>query len=65
LLFSLLCQVLPHLFSHAQSPEEGVRNMVSECLGTLSNLHPPRVIGALKDLADKGTQHGMWTEGGG
>lgn len=51
-------QVLPHLFSHAQSPEEGVRNMVSECLGTLSNLHPPRVIGALKDLADKGTEHG-------
>jgi cullin-associated NEDD8-dissociated protein 1 len=47
-------QVLPHLFRHAENSEEGVRNMVAECLGTLSNLDPPKVIGALRSLNDHG-----------
>ena len=41
-------EVLPYLFQHAQQAEEGVRNMVAECLGTLANIDPATVFGALK-----------------
>ncbi|CAM9970460.1 unnamed protein product [Ascophyllum nodosum] len=43
-------QVLPHLFKHCTSEEEGVRNMVAECLGALTCMHPKRLIPDLMEL---------------
>ncbi len=39
--------VLKILFTHCRDPEEGVRNMVAECLGNLSKLLPDQAIPAL------------------
>lgn len=43
-------QVLPHLFQHCTSDEEGVRNMVAECLGALTTMHPQRLVPELLKL---------------
>lgn len=45
-----LRQVLPHLFQHCTSDEEGVRNMVAECLGALTNMHPDWLVPELVKL---------------
>ena len=43
-----LDKVLALLFSHAESEEEGVRNVVAECVGRLALLEPERLLPALK-----------------
>lgn len=43
-------QVLPHLFKHCTDEEEGVRNMVAECLGALTSMHPLRLVPELIKL---------------
>jgi len=43
-------QVLPHLLKHCESAEEGVRNMVAECLGALITMHPEVIVPALTNL---------------
>lgn len=47
---SVLVKVLPHLFQHCTSDEEGVRNMVAECLGALTTMHPQRLVPELMKL---------------
>ncbi|CAI5478422.1 unnamed protein product [Closterium sp. Yama58-4] len=42
-------KVLALLFTHSESEEEGVRNVVAECLGRLSLIDPPRLVPALKE----------------
>jgi len=61
-------EVLPYLFQHTQCPEEGVRNMVAECLGALANIDPKTVFAALGEHAKEGgkegggaDQHTRWT----
>lgn len=36
------------LFSHCECPEEGTRNVVSECLGKLTLIDPPNLLSNLK-----------------
>ena len=36
------------LFSHCECPEEGTRNVVSECLGKLTLMDPPALLANLK-----------------
>jgi len=61
-------EVLPCLLQHTTCPEEGVRNMVAECLGALANLDPKTVFAALGEHAKEGgkeggeaDQHTRWT----
>ncbi|CBN79044.1 conserved unknown protein [Ectocarpus siliculosus] len=55
-------QVLPHLFQHCTSDEEGVRNMVAECLGVLTSMHPQRLVPELLKLpGDKPNPLTLWT----
>lgn len=44
-------KVLHLLFTHSESEEEGVRNVVAECLGKLSFLQPALLVHALKERA--------------
>jgi len=42
--------ILPHLIGHFDTPEDGVRKMVADCMGALCCLQPQEVLPKLQEL---------------
>lgn len=53
--------VLPILSAHCDAAEEGVRNMVAECLGKLCGVSPERVVPWLAALTSHESRLCRWT----
>jgi len=59
---SMLIVFLPGLIAHSTTEEEGVRNMVAECLGALTSIHDSVMIPLLQQMATKADNvNGRWT----
>lgn len=59
---SYLEAVLPGLLAHSHATEEGVRNMVAECLGALTAMHSERMFPVLEQLSAVPKDNlGRWT----
>eukprot|EP00668_Euglena_longa_P003210 GGOE01003756.1.p1 GENE.GGOE01003756.1~~GGOE01003756.1.p1 ORF type:complete len:1245 (+),score=345.28 GGOE01003756.1:65-3799(+) len=54
-LVPFVSQVLPLLFEYSESPEEGIRNVVAECVGKLALMDPHVVLPQLKTHTSAGS----------
>ena len=54
--------ILPGLIAHSTAEEEGVRNMVAECLGALTAIHDSVMIPLIQQMASRTDNvYGRWT----
>eukprot|EP01113_Clastostelium_recurvatum_P046299 TRINITY_DN809_c0_g1_i2.p1 TRINITY_DN809_c0_g1~~TRINITY_DN809_c0_g1_i2.p1 ORF type:complete len:1240 (+),score=410.29 TRINITY_DN809_c0_g1_i2:61-3780(+) len=56
-----LGQILPILFQHCETEEEGTRNVVAECLGKLALVCPQELLPRLKERAKSPSAHARAT----